>query len=113
MPEDHNMTKPLLPEELPSEMISRKRKHALAHEAIVEEKRHGALEGTIWERNKPNSYPSYMALMCDLVDKEPTCFEEEIKQKEWVDAMVKEYQSIIKNYVWEVVPKPKNKSVVS
>ena len=40
-----------------------------------------------------------MALMCDLVDKEPSCFEEAIKQKEWVDAVVEEYQSIIKNDV--------------
>ena len=27
--------------------------------------------------------------------------------------MVKEYQSIIKNYVWEVVPRQKENSVVS
>ena len=54
-----------------------------------------------------------MDLMCDLFDKEPTCFEEEIKQKDWDDAMVKEYQSIIKNDVWEVVPRPKDKPVVS
>ena len=54
-----------------------------------------------------------MALMSDLVDKEPTCFEEATKQKEWVDAMVEQYQSIIKNYMWEIVPIPKDKSVVS
>ena len=53
-----------------------------------------------------------MAWMCDLVDKEPTCFEEAIKLKEWVDAMVKEYQSIINNDVWEIVPRPKDNSVV-
>ena len=47
--------------------------------------------------------------MCNLIDKEPTCFEEAIKQKEWVDSMVEEYQSIIKNDVWEVVLIPKNK----
>ena len=51
--------------------------------------------------------------MCDLVDKEPTCFEEAIKLKEWADAMVEEYQSIINNDVWEVVPIPKDKSVLS
>ena len=90
------MTEPQFPEELPSEMISQKRKHAQARDAIEEAKRHGVLEGTIRERKKPKSYPSYMALMSDLVDKEPTCFEEETKQKEWVDAMVEEYQSIIK-----------------
>ena len=27
--------------------------------------------------------------------------------------MTKEYQSIMKNDVWDIVPKPKNKSVVS
>ena len=51
--------------------------------------------------------------MCDLVDKEPTCFEEATKQKEWVDAMIEEYQSMIKNDVWEIVPRPKDKLVVS
>ena len=57
------------------------------------------LEGTIKEIKDPNPYPSYVALMCDLIDKEPTCFEEPTKQKEWVDAMVEEYQSNIKNDV--------------
>ena len=51
--------------------------------------------------------------MCDLVDKEPTCFEEAIKQKERADTMVEEYQSIMNNDVWETVPRPKDKSVVS
>ena len=54
-----------------------------------------------------------MDLMCDIVDKEPTCFEEAIKQKEWDDVMVEEYQFIIKNDVWEVVPRPRDKSMVS
>ena len=51
--------------------------------------------------------------MCDLVEKEPTCFEEVVQKKEWMDAMTEEYHSIIKNDVWEVVPRPKNKDVVS
>ena len=80
-------------------MISQKGKHVWAHEVIEEEKRHGVPKETIQERKKPKSYPGYMDLMCDLVDKEPTCFEEAIKKKEWVDAMVEEYQSIIKNDV--------------
>jgi hypothetical protein len=33
--------------------------------------------------------------------------------KEWADAMTEEYQSIIKNDVWEIVPRPKSKNVVS
>ena len=54
-----------------------------------------------------------MALMSDVVDKEPSCFEEAIKQKEWDDAMVEEYQSIMKNDVCKIVPRPKDKLVVS
>jgi hypothetical protein len=63
--------------------------------------------------NKPNPFSSYMALMCELLEKEPTCFQESIQKKEWADAMAKEYQSIIKNDVWEIVPRPKSKDVVS
>jgi hypothetical protein len=51
--------------------------------------------------------------VCDLLEKEPTCFEEVIQKKEWADAMTEEYQSIIKNDVWEIVPRPKSKDVVS
>ena len=51
--------------------------------------------------------------MCNLVEKQPTCFEEAIKKKEWVDSIVEEYQSIIKNDVWEIEPRPKDMSVVS
>jgi hypothetical protein len=30
----------------------------------------------------------------------------------WVDAMVEEYDYIVKNSAWEIVPRPVNKSVV-
>ena len=36
------------------------------------------------ERKKPNPYPSYVAFMCDLVDKEPTLFEEETRRRSGV-----------------------------
>jgi hypothetical protein len=62
---------------------------------------------------KPKPFSNYMALMCDLLEKEPTCFEEAIQEKEWADAMIEEYQSIIKNDVWEIVPRSKSKDVVS
>jgi hypothetical protein len=62
---------------------------------------------------RPKTFSSYMALMCDFLEKDPTCFEKSILKKELVDAMTEEYQSIIKNDVWEIVPRPKNKDVVS
>jgi hypothetical protein len=62
---------------------------------------------------RPKPFSSYTALMCDLLEEEPTYFEEAIQRKEWADDMTEEYQSIIKNEVWEIVPKPKSKDVVS
>ena len=35
------------------------------------------------------------------------------EKKEWNDAMIEEYQSIMKNDVWDVVPRPEGKSVVT
>ena len=51
--------------------------------------------------------------MCDLVDQEPTNYEEVVQKKEWVEAMTEEYKLIMKNDVWDIVPKPEGKSVVS
>jgi hypothetical protein len=48
-----------------------------------------------------------------LVETEPSSFEEAVQQPIWVDAMVEEYDSIVRNSVWDVVPRPENKSVVS
>ena len=94
-------------------MISRKRNPCWDRDVIGEAKRLGVPEGTTRERKNPKSYPIYMALISDLVEKEPTCFEEETKKKECVYAMAKEYRSIINNDVWEIVPRQKEKSVVS
>ena len=41
--------------------------------------------------------------MCDLVDKEPTSYEEDVHKTEWVEPMTEVYQSIMKNYVWDIV----------
>jgi hypothetical protein len=43
---------------------------------------------------------------------EPSSFQEVVQDPSWVDAMVEEYDSIVKNNVWEVVPRPIDKSVV-
>jgi hypothetical protein len=97
IPEDHDMIES---QEPPRMTISHKRKSAWERELIQ-------------DVEKPKPFSIYMALMCELIEKEPTCFEEAIQKKEWVDAMKEEYQSIIKNDVWEVVPRPKKKDVVS
>jgi hypothetical protein len=107
--EDHDIIES---QEPPQMTISHKRKPTWARELIQDEEKYGAPEGTMRQVKKPKPFSSYMALMCDLLEKEPTCFEEAIQKKEWADAMTEEYQSIIKNDVWEIVPRPKSKDVV-
>ena len=55
----------------------------------------------------------YVSLLCDIIAKEPSNYKEVTEKKQWKDAMIKEYQSIMKNDVWDVVPRPKGKSVVT
>jgi hypothetical protein len=74
---------------------------------------HEAPGGTSRERKRPKRFSSYATLMTNLVNIEPSTFEEAVKQKEWKEAMMEEYQSIMKNDVWEVVPRPEGKSVVT
>jgi hypothetical protein len=110
IPEDHDIIES---QEPPRTTIPHKRKSVWARELIQDGEKYGAPKGPMRQIKKPKPFSSYMALMCDLIEKEPTCFEEAIQKKEWVNAMTEEYQSIIKNDVWEVVPRPKNKDVVS
>lgn len=64
------------------------------------------------KRRSLERYAGYMALMTEFVETEPSSFEKEDAKLVWVDAMVEEYKSITNNSVWEVAPRPKNKSVV-
>ena len=43
---------------------------------------------------------------------EPSSFQEVVQQPTLVDSMVEEYDSIVKNIAWEIVPRPADKSVV-
>jgi hypothetical protein len=93
--------------------ISHKRKPAWARELIQYEEKYGVPKGTTRQVKIPKPFSSYMDLMSDLLEKEATCFEEAIQKKEWEDAITEEYQSIINNDVWEIIPRLKRKDVVS
>ena len=73
----------------------------------------GAPTSQCRQRRSPNRYTGYMALMSESVEIEPSSFEEEVQQPVWIDAMIEEYDSIIRNSVWEVVTRPTDKLVVS
>ena len=70
-------------------------------------------EGTFRKCKKPKRFSSYAAYMTKLLDEEPTTFEEAVQKGQWKEAMMEEHQSIMKNEVWEIVPRPKEKSVVT
>ena len=53
-----------------------------------------------------------MALMTELINSKPFIFGEVAQHDVWQEAMVEEYDSIMKNQVWEVVPRPQGKKVV-
>ena len=75
--------------------------------------RYGAPDGMHRERKRPKPYNSYVALLCEIIDKEPSNYEEAAEKKEWKDAMIEEYQSIMKNDIWEIVSIPERKSIVT
>ena len=43
---------------------------------------------------------------------EPSSFEEAMEEPACVDAMIEEYDSIVRNSAWEIVPRPVGKSVM-
>jgi hypothetical protein len=109
IPEDHDMVEPQKPVEIPS----RKRIPTWAHELIRDAERIGALEKSFRESKKPKPYSSYVACLCDIMDAKPSSYEEAVENQVWKDAMEEEYQSIMQNGVWDLVPRQKEKYVVS
>ena len=68
---------------------------------------------TFRESKRPKKYVGYRALVSQISTTEPSLFEESNKQQVLRDVMLDEYRSIMKNNVWEVVPRLEGKSIVS
>ena len=69
--------------------------------------------GTSRENKKLDRYSGYVTLMRNISDSEPSSYEEDVEQQVWKDSMIEEYHSSLKNDVWDIVPIPKRKSVVT
>jgi hypothetical protein len=69
---------------------SREEEATWAREIIQDAEKYGAPDGTFRERKKPKPYSSYVALLSDIIDAKPTCYEEVAEKKEWKDAMIEE-----------------------
>jgi hypothetical protein len=95
-------------EPIESVIVPKTRKHPTWLEATLQEaERLKAPSGTFRESKKPKRFSIYSACMTRLINEEPTTFEEATQKKQWKEAMTEEHQSIMKNDVWEIVPRPK------
>ena len=80
IPEDHvnhDMTERQELVETFLEKDSHKRKPAWERYILWEDERYGALEGIYRERKREKPYNSYVSLLCDISDKEPSTYEED------------------------------------
>ena len=97
--EDHDMAEPQESIEKLLEKDSHKRKPAWEWELIQEAERYGTPKGMHRERKITKPYNNYVALLCVIIYKELSTYEEASEKKEWKDSMIEEYQSIMKNDV--------------
>ena len=71
------MTEPQMPIDPPKE-VSLKRKPAWARELIQDAERYGAPEASLRESKRLRTYFSYVALLSDIIDAEPSSFEDTV-----------------------------------
>jgi hypothetical protein len=73
--EDHDIVEV---QEPPQMTILHKIKPAWARELIQDGEKYSVPQGITRQVKRPKPFSSYTALMCDLLEEEPTCFEESI-----------------------------------
>ena len=72
----------------------------------------GAPRKSTRQQRQLAKFNDYVALVSQLVDSEPSSYQEAIEHQVWKDAMVEEYSLIMQNDVWKVVPRPIDRIVV-
>ena len=77
------MTEPHIPIDPPREMITHKRKPTWVREIIEGAKKYGAPDGSFKESKRPRPYSSYVELLCDIIDADPSSYEEVADKKVW------------------------------
>jgi hypothetical protein len=73
----------------------------------------GEPKSQIKESRPPVIFGAYFALVTSIIDTEPQTFAQSVDQQVWREAMVEEYDSIVRNDLWEVVLRLVGKSVVT
>jgi hypothetical protein len=104
---------PVAPVDVPRDIAVGHKRPAWARQTLQEAEGHAAPQDTFRESKRPKRFSSYFSAMSHIIDTEPSCHGEASGQQVWQDAMAEEYQSILKNDVWDIVPRPEGKSVVT
>jgi hypothetical protein len=73
----------------------------------------GEPKDQVRQRRPPVRLRAYLALVTTVRDSEPETYAQAVDHQVWREAMVEEYDSIVRNDVWDVVPRPVGKSVVT
>eukprot|EP00253_Pinus_taeda_P013932 PITA_13932 len=94
------------PIESTKSLVAETRKgHVWLEKTLKEVEGHVVSCGTFRESKKPKKYYGYITPMCKIIGSKPSSYEEVIEEKVWKEVMTKKYQSILKNDVWEIVPR--------
>jgi hypothetical protein len=98
----------------PRDTTSERRKPKWLQDALREAQGSvGNPRQAVRESKPPERFCNYNVMVSSIRESEPSTFEEATGRQVWRDAMMEEYNSIMKNDVWEVVPRPEGKSMVT
>jgi hypothetical protein len=98
---------------IPRDMTVGRERPTWARQTLLEAERLAAPRDTFRESKRPQRFSSYVPALSHIIDTEPSCHGEAVGQQFWQDAMTEEYQSIMTNDVWDIVPRPEEKSMVT
>jgi hypothetical protein len=90
---------------MPRDIAVDHKRLAWARQNLQEAEGHATPQGTFQESKRPQRFLSYFSAMSHIIHTEPSCQGEATSHHVWQDAMAEEYQSILKNDVWDIVPR--------
>ena len=83
----------------PSDPSTSKKIWLSLKDSLEDVEKHIARRGTFCESEKPTKYQGYLIAISTIIQTKPCTFKEVVKHQVWKDAIVEEYESIMKNDV--------------
>jgi hypothetical protein len=71
----------------PTYMPSHKRRPTWEQELIRDVERYGSVEKYLRESKKSKPYSRYVVCLCDIMDVEPSSYEEAVEKRVWKNSM--------------------------